>query len=80
MQLEDIVKPLDAMTDEELLAHLREIRHRRDVVRTASKARASKAQGKAVSKKITGLANTVAGMSEEERQLLIAQLTGGLDG
>jgi len=76
MQLEDVVKPLDKMSDEELLAHLREVRHRRDTVRTASATRAGKAKGKAASKKLTGLANVMNAMSDEEREQLIAQLTG----
>ena len=76
MQLEDIVKPLDKMSDDELLEHLRSVRHRRDTVRTASATRAGNAKGKAASKKLTGLANILNGMSDEDRNLLIQQLTG----
>ena len=74
MQLDDIIKPLNKMSEEELMKHLREVRHRRDSVRTVAKAKVTKAKGKAASKKLTGLANIMASMTPEERQQLIEQL------
>ena len=77
MQLKDLVKPLDQLTDEELLEKLRSIRHNRSVVRPAHQAhidRAVKKTKRATAKKVT---TTIGNLTDEERQKLIEQLQQG---
>lgn len=74
MQLADIVKPIDKMNDEELLAYLREVRHRREVIRPAAMKRAERATTKAARGKATSVDKQLASLSDAERELLIAKL------
>jgi DNA-binding MarR family transcriptional regulator len=73
MQLGDLVKPLDKMSDEELIEQLRKIKQRRTVERPAYKAHLEKA-GKP---KIRKAASLLEGLSEEDRKALIEQLQQG---
>ena len=76
MQLQDLVKPIDEMTDEELRARLREIRHKREVVRPAAKKHIERAKKKGAVTRINKTAELFAGMSEEEKAELIKALEG----
>lgn len=74
MQLQDLVKPIEQMTDEELTARLQEIRHKRDTVRPAAKRHVEKAAKKGTQTRITKAADLFAGMSEEEKAEIIKAL------
>lgn len=80
MNLADIVKPIDRMTDEELLERLREIRHRRSIERPAAKAIVDRAERKATRGKLSAIDKLLAGLSEEDRARLLEQLEGGSNG
>lgn len=74
MRLENLIKPITQMTDEELLEHLRQIKQRRTVERPAHRAhveRAEKKTARAKGKKIDTVLGT---LTEEERLRLIEQL------
>lgn len=77
MQLLDLVKPIEQCTDEELLERLRTIRHNRNTVRPAAKAHAKRAAKKGAQTRMSAVEKLLAGMSEEERQALIAELGEG---
>ena len=77
MQLGDLVKPIDKMSDAELLEHLRQIKQRRTIERPAHRAHVERAQAKvsrAKGKKVTSLLDN---LSDEDRQALIQQLQQG---
>ena len=74
MQMNDLVQPIDKMTDDELRERLRNLRHRRQVERPASKNIAKRAISKGKTTRINKLEALLSNMSETERQLLIAQL------
>lgn len=76
MQLGDITKSIEDMTDEELEARLREIRNRRDVVRPAAKNHAKRAESKGRQTRVSKVADMFAGMSQEEKEAIIAALEG----
>lgn len=76
MQILDLVKPIDQLTDEELQERIREIRHRREVARPAAKARVDRAEKKETRTESNKVSKLVAGMSPEERAKLIAALGG----
>lgn len=76
MQLHDLIKPIDQMTDEELLERLRQSRANRTIVRPAKQARAKRAAKKGAVTRINKVENLLEGLSEEEKQALIAQLGG----
>ena len=77
MQLGDLVKPLDKMTDEELIEHLRQVRTRRSVIRPARQAIIDRAEKKEVRGKVKKVTNIFEGLSEEDRNALIEQLKQG---
>lgn len=77
MQLDQLVKPMDDMTDEELLERLRQIRHNRTVIRPAALAHKKKAVTKGSQGRVSKLANLTAELTPEQKAALIAQLTGG---
>lgn len=77
MDLSKLVTPIDQQTDEELLARLRELRHRREVIRPAATAHKQKAARKGMQTRMTAVEKLMAGMSEEERIALIASLESG---
>lgn len=76
MKIHDLVKPLDQMTDEELLIRVREIRHRRETLRPAAKARAARVEKKTTRKVVDKTAKLLDNLTEAERLALIARLTG----
>lgn len=76
MQLNDLVKPIDQCSDEELLARLQVIRNNRNTVRPAGQARAKRATKKGAVTRINKVESLVAGMTEEQKQQLILQLGG----
>jgi DNA-binding MarR family transcriptional regulator len=74
MQTPQLVKTLDQMTDDELLERLRTVRHNREVARPVAAKKAVTVEKKATRKKVNDLDKLLAGMTEEERQQLIASL------
>lgn len=74
MQLLDLVKPLENMTDEELAERLRDLRHRRSTVRPASKKRVERAAKKGNTTRINKLENLLLNLSDSDRQTLLDQL------
>lgn len=77
MQICDLVKTLDNMTDAELLEYVRAIRHRREVIRPAAKARVERAEKKTTRAKVNKVSGLVEAMSEEDRLKLITLLQEG---
>lgn len=75
MQIHDLVKPIELMSDEELLSHVRGIRHRREVIRPARVARVERAEKKVTRAKTKKLDTLVDAMPDEDRLKLIALLT-----
>lgn len=75
MQLNQLIKPIDECTDEELLELLRKVRHNREVARPVAKAKAAKVEKKTTTKKLSAMEKLLAGMSEEDRQKLIESLS-----
>lgn len=75
MQLKDLVKPIDQMTDEELMERLRTVRNNRVTSRPAAKAHAKRAANKGQQGKITKAKDLLAG-SGLTREQLIALLGG----
>lgn len=76
MQLQDLVKPIGEMTDEELGERLRALRHKRDVVRPAAKKHVERAVKKGTQARVTKVADMFSGMSEAEKAELIKALGG----
>lgn len=79
MQLKDLVKPIDQMTDEELAERLRIVRSNRISTRPAAKAHAKRAAKKGQQGKMTKAQDLLksSGLSREE---LIALLGGDNEG
>ncbi len=81
MQLSDLVKPIDQMTDEELRERLRDIRHNRTVIRPASKkikVKAAKKKEKVVvSKAAKKVDNILSGLTPEQIKQLLLDLGEG---
>lgn len=77
MQLNDLVKPIEQMTDEELLERLRVIRNNRNTVRPAGQARAKRAAKKGTQARVKKVESMIDGLTEEQKQQLILELTGG---
>ncbi len=74
MQLTDLYKPLDQMTDEELKERLQQIRHNRTVARPAAKAREKKASSKGSVTRVNKLHAMMAAMSPEDKAQLLLDL------
>jgi len=77
MRLDSLIRPLEKMTDEELLERLRNVRHNREVIRPASQKHIEKAEKKAGAKVAGNIQKLLEGMNEEEREALMKQLEGG---
>ena len=77
MQLNDLVKPLDKLTDDELLERLRQVRHNREVARPVARRKQAKTEAKASRARVTSVTKLLDGLSEAERATLIQQLGGG---
>ncbi len=76
MQLNDLVKPMDQCSDEELLERLRTIRHNRNTVRPAAKTHARKAAKKGMQGRVGKVDKLIAGLTPEQRAQLILELGG----
>ena len=77
MQMTDLVKTIDNMTDEELLERVREMRHRRETLRPARADRVARVEKKTSRAKVNKTADLLDELSEEDRLKLIAMLTNG---
>ena len=73
MIIEDIVKSVQTMSTEEIMERIREIRNSRSVVKEVT---ATKRPTKTASKTEQALTDTLKGLSDEDKQLLL-QLLGG---
>lgn len=80
MRLEDLVKPIDQMSDAELQEMLKQIRHNRKVLRPAKQKHAERAEKKETRKKTNKIEDLVKGMTPEARAALVAQLKLQLGG
>jgi hypothetical protein len=72
MQMQDLIKPLDQLTDEELQERIREIRHSRTVTRPAAqkhKEKAVKVKAKKETSKVDALLKNLS--PEQIQQLLL---------
>lgn len=74
MQLDQLVKPLEDMSDEELRESLRALRQRRTTERPAAKKRVERAAKKGTVGKINKIAGLFDGMSNAEKEALIKAL------
>lgn len=74
MKLTDLVRTIPDMSDDELREHIRDIRHRREVIRPAAKARVERAEKKIVRGTNTSAAKAVAKLSDADRLALIKLL------
>jgi hypothetical protein len=74
VQLNDLVKPIEEMTDEELKQRLFDLRHRREVEKPAAKARVKKAEKKESKKKVSAAEKLLADLSPEDLAALLKEL------
>ena len=77
MQLNDLVKPIDTMTDDELLERLRFIRNNRNIVRPAAARHVKKAAKKGSQGRVSKVEALLAGLSDAERKSLMEELGAG---
>lgn len=73
MQLPDLVKPVEQMTDEELTARIRELRNNRNTIRPAAQNHTKRAAKKGAQKRISKVEKLMQGMSRED----LIKLLGG---
>lgn len=73
MQLKDLVKPLDQMSDEELMERLRVIRSNRVSIRPAAKAHAKRATKKGAAGRMNKVKDLLGGLSREELIALLGE-------
>lgn len=76
MQLHDLVKPIEDMSNEELQERLRSIRHTRTVVRPAAQNHVKKAKKKGMQGRIKKADDLLSQLSEADREALIKSLGG----
>lgn len=76
MQLSDLVKPIEDMSDEELKKRLFDIRHRRETERPVAKAKAKKAATKKSNKKVSEAEKMLADLTPDEIMELMKELGG----
>jgi len=74
MQLIDLVKPIEACSDEELLARLRVIRSNRDTIRPAGQARAKRAAKKGSQGRVSKVESILMGLTDAQKKQLILEL------
>ena len=77
MQLKDLVKPLDKMTEEELMDRVRQIRHERSELRPAAAAIKERAVRKTTRKKLSATDKLLDKLTPEEREELFKQMGQG---
>ena len=75
MQLQNLVRTLDSMSDDELLERLRTVRHSREVGRPTARKRADAPERKASKARVSATTKLLDGLSDEERQALIERLS-----
>ena len=80
MQLIDLIKPMDQMTDEELIERLKQIRHNRTVERPAAKAREKKSEKKGATGRIQKATDLFDKLSPADKERLKAELLKELGG
>lgn len=66
LQLHQLVKTVDEMTEQELLEHLRQVRHRREVQRPAARKIVERAESKVSRKKMSAAEKLLSSLSPEE--------------
>ena len=76
MQLNDLIKPIESMTDDELRDHLRTIRHNRTKAKPATVNREKRAAKKGGQGRMGKVDDMFGGLSEAEKAAIIAQLKG----
>lgn len=74
MQLQDLIKPINDMTDEELQEHLRNIRHNRSVIRPAAKKKVAAAKNKKSKATVNKIEKMLAGMTSSQREEFLKNL------
>lgn len=77
MQLLDLIKPLEQLTDDELREKLQQVRHNRNYVKPAAKAHAKKAVRKGTQARVNKVEDMFAGMTEADKRALLIQLQQG---
>lgn len=76
MQLKDLFKPIEELSDEELKDRLREIRHNRTVERPAAKAHAKRTENKGRVTKVNKAQSLLSGLSAEDIKQLLLEMEG----
>lgn len=71
MQLSDLVKPIEDMSEEELKARLFDIRHRRNVEKPAAARKVKKAATKESRKKVSAVEKLLEGLSPADLEALL---------
>ncbi len=74
MQIADLVKPIEEMSDDELTIHLRKIRANRMTLRPAAKAREKREVKKGATGRISAAEKLLAGMTPAQRAQLMLSL------
>lgn len=74
MQLQDLVKPLSDLSDEELMERLRTIRHNRSTVRPAAAARAKRTAKKGSQTRVSKVESILEGLTPAQMMELMQQL------
>jgi hypothetical protein len=75
MQIHDLVKTIDKMTNEELLEHVRAMRHRREVARPVARQKVERAEKKATVAKAKKGDKLLASLTPEQ----LIELLQGMD-
>lgn len=80
MQLKDLVKPIDQMSDDELMEKLRTMRHNRTTARPAAKAHAKREAKKGAQTRINKVEDLLKGMTREDLIKLLGETGNGTAG
>jgi hypothetical protein len=72
----DLMKPIDLLTDDELLERLREVRRRREIERPVARRKAATAEKKTSRQRVSKTEDLLTALTKEERDALIQQLGG----
>ena len=77
MRLSDLTKNISSMSEEELHAHVRQIRDNKYVLKPAVKKRVADVEKKEKVAGVKGIDKLIAGMSQEQIAAMLAKLQGG---
>jgi len=77
VQIHNLVKSLDQLSDDELLERLRQVRHNREVARPVAKRKAATAAKKETVARTKKMSKLLDGLSDDDRAKLIEQLSEG---